>query len=119
MATITEKAARRTGKNALSQLGEPIARIANPAHPGEILRELYLEPLDVTITETADALGVSRKHISAIVNGRAPITADMALRLAVVFSTEPEVWVNLQSQYDLWDASQKTRPKVKPLRQAA
>ncbi len=98
---------------------EKAARMANPAHPGEILREFYLEPMNVTITEAADALGVSRKHVSAIVNGRAPLTPDMAVRLAVVFSTEPEIWVNLQAQYDLWDVSRKARPKVRPLRQAA
>jgi len=98
---------------------EKSARMANPAHPGEILRELYLEPMDVTITEAAEALGVSRKHVSAIVNGRAPVTPDMAMRLAVVFATEPETWVNLQAQYDLWDISRKARPRVKPLRQAA
>ena len=95
------------------------ARMANPAHPGEILRDLYLEPMNVTITEAAEALGVSRKHVSAIVNGRASVTPDMAMRLAVVFATEPETWVNLQAQYDLWDVSRKARPKVKPLRQAA
>lgn len=98
---------------------ERSARMANPAHPGEILRELYLEPMGVTITEAAEALGVSRKHISAIVNGRAPVTPDMAMRLAVVFTTEPETWVNLQAQYDLWDISRKARPRVKPLRHAA
>jgi len=98
---------------------EKSARMANPAHPGEILRELYLEPMDVTITAAAEALGVSRKHVSAIVNGRAPVTPDMAMRLAVVFATEPETWVNLQAQYDLWDISRKARPRVKPLRQAA
>jgi addiction module HigA family antidote len=98
---------------------EKSTRMANPAHPGEILRELYLEPMGVTITEAAEALGVSRKHVSAIVNGRAPVTPDMAMRLAVVFATEPEIWVNLQAQYDLWDISRKARPRVKPLRQAA
>ena len=75
--------------------------------------------MNVTITEAAEALGVSRKHVSAIVNGRAPVTPDMAMRLAAVFSTEPEVWVNLQAQHDLWNVSRKARPKVKPLRQAA
>jgi addiction module HigA family antidote len=91
----------------------------NPSHPGEILRELYLEPMGVTITRAADALGVSRKHVSAIVNARVPVTPDMAMRLAAVFATEPELWVNLQAQYDLWDVSRKRRPKVKPLRAAA
>ncbi len=99
MATITDK---RT-------------RMHNPAHPGEILRELYLAPLGITITEAAKALGVTRKHVSAIVNGRTPVTPDMVLRLATAFATEPELWVNLQAQYDLWTVSKKARPKVKTL----
>jgi len=61
----------------------------SPAHPGAILRELYLKPMRVTITEAAEALGVSRKHFSAIVNGRVPVTPDMAMRLAVAFATSP------------------------------
>jgi addiction module HigA family antidote len=103
MATITEKA----------------TRMHNPAHPGEILRDLYLDPMGITITEAAEALGVSRKHISAIINGRVPVTPDMAMRLAVAFATEPDIWINLQAQHDLWTITRKARPKVKPLRQAA
>ncbi len=99
MATITDK---RT-------------KMHDPAHPGEILRDLYLAPLGVTITQAAKALGVSRKHVSSIVNGRTPVTPDMALRLAVVFRTEPELWVNMQAQYDLWTVRKQSRPKVKPL----
>jgi addiction module HigA family antidote len=87
----------------------------NPAHPGEILRELYLAPLGITITAAAKALGVTRKHVSAIVNEHTPVTPDMALRLAVAFTTDPELWVNLQAQYDLWTVSKKARPKVKTL----
>ena len=87
----------------------------NPAHPGEILREMYMGPLGVTITQTADALGVSRKHVSAIVNGRVPVSPDMAARLAGVFGTEPDIWINLQAQYDLWQVRQLGRPKVKRL----
>lgn len=85
MATITEKN----------------VRMHNPAHPGEILRKLYLAPLGVSVTRAAAALGVTRKHVSAIVNGRAPVTPDMALRLAAAFGTDPELWVNMQSRYDL------------------
>ena len=99
MATITEKT----------------MRMHNPAHPGEILRELYLTPLAITITQAATALGVTRKHVSAIVNARAPITPDMAMRLAKALATEPELWVNLQAQYDLWAVRKKTLPKVKSL----
>src|SRR2546429_5794016 len=59
---------------------ESSGRMHSPAHPGEILREMYMVPLGVTVTKVADALGVTRKHVSAIVNGRAPITPDMAAR---------------------------------------
>src|SRR5258708_39120730 len=57
---------------------ESSGRMHSPAHPGEILREMYMVPLGVTVTKVADALGVTRKHVSAIVNGRAPVTPDMA-----------------------------------------
>src|SRR3972149_1345148 len=61
------------------------------------------------------AIGVTRNPVSAIVNGRAPVTPDMALRLASAFATEPELWVNMQAQYDLWTVSKQARPKVKVL----
>jgi len=89
--------------------------VHNPAHPGEILRDLYLKPLGVSITAAAEALGVTRKHVSEIVNGHAPVSADMAIRLAGALGTEPEIWVNMQAQYDLWEPTQKTPPKVKVL----
>ena len=73
---------------------ESSGRMHNPAHPGEILKEMYMGPLGVTITQTADALGVSRKHVSGIVNGRVPVSPDMAARLAGVFGTEPDIWIN-------------------------
>jgi addiction module HigA family antidote len=95
------------------------ARMHSPAHPGEILREMYLRPMKVSITEAADALGVTRKHISAIVNGRSPVTPDMAMRLAAVFATEAELWLNLRAQHDLLVVSQKAPPNVKRLRQVA
>ena len=94
---------------------ESSGRMHSPAHPGEILKSMYLEPMGVSITKAADALGVSRKHVSAIVNGRVPVTPDMAVRLAGVFGTEPEIWINLQAQHDLWVVSKQTRPKVKRL----
>jgi addiction module HigA family antidote len=99
MATITEKT----------------SRMHNPAHPGEILRELYMKPRYISVTQAAEALGVTRKHVSNIVNARAPITPDMAMRLAVAFGTDPELWMNMQTQYDLWILSKKARPKVKVL----
>ena len=79
----------------------------NPPHPGEILRELCLEPLELTITDAAVALGVSRKTLSAILNGRAGISPEMALRLSIAFDTTPESWLNQQTQYDLWVARQE------------
>ena len=98
---------------------EKTMRMHNPAHPGEILRELYLGPMGITVTQAAEALGVSRKHISAIINARAPVTPDMAMRLAVAFAMQPDVWINLQAQHDLWTVTRKARPKVKVLRAAA
>ena len=94
---------------------ESSGQMHHPAHPGEILKEMYMAPHAVTITQAADALGVSRKHVSAIVNGRAPISPDMAARLAGVFGTEPDIWIHLQAQYDLWQVRQHGHPKVKRL----
>lgn len=85
-----------------------------PSHPGEILLEMYLKPLDVGISEAAEALGVTRKHVSGIVHGRAPISADMAVKLAAAFGTEAEFWMNLQTQHDLWIVRSKAgKLKVK------
>jgi antitoxin HigA-1 len=103
----------------MATITKAAATMHSPSHPGEILREMYLKPMNVTVTQAADALGVSRKHVSAIINGRSPVTPDMAMRLAAVFETEAALWVNLQAQHDLWVVSQKKPPNVKPLRQAA
>jgi addiction module HigA family antidote len=78
----------------------------NPPHPGEIIKELCLEPLGLTITRAAEALGVSRKTLSAILNGRAGISPEMAIRLSMAFDTSAESWLNQQVQYDLWLARQ-------------
>jgi len=79
----------------------------NPPHPGEILKELCLEPLGLTVTRAAEALGVSRKTLSAIVNGQAGISPEMAIRLSIAFDTSAESWLNQQVQYDLWVVRQK------------
>jgi len=81
----------------------------NPPHPGEILRELCLAPLGISVTDAAEALGVSRKTLSAILNGRAGISPEMALRLAKAFDTSPESWLNQQMQHDLWEAEQHAK----------
>ena len=78
----------------------------NPPHPGEILKELCLEPLGVSVTEAAKALGVSRKTLSSIINGKAGISPEMAVRLSIAFDTSSESWLNQQTQYDLWQAEQ-------------
>lgn len=78
----------------------------NPPHPGEIIKSLCLEPLKVTVTDAAKALGVSRKTLSAILNGRAGISPEMAVRLSIAFGTSAESWLNQQLQYDLWHAEQ-------------
>ena len=78
----------------------------NPPHPGEVLRELCLEPLGLTVTDAAEALGVSRKTLSAILNGRAGISPEMAIRLSKAFGTSAESWLNQQMHYDLWVAQQ-------------
>jgi addiction module HigA family antidote len=93
-------------------------RMHNPPHPGEILRELCLEPIGVSVTDAAKALNVSRKTLSEILNGRASISPEMAIRLAIAFDTTPESWLNQQSQYDLWRASKRRKvleKKVKSL----
>ncbi len=79
-----------------------------PTHPGGILKRHYLESLSLTISELSKILGISRKTISKIINERCSITPDMALRLSRAFKTTPELWLNLQQNYDLWHASQKS-----------
>jgi addiction module HigA family antidote len=78
----------------------------NPPHPGEILKELCLKPLGLSVTEAAKALGISRKTLSSILNGRAGISPEMAIRLSIAFDTTAESWLNQQLQYDLWQAEQ-------------
>lgn len=76
-----------------------------PAHPGRILERHYIEPLALSITELAEKLGISRKTLSKIINEHASVTPEMALRLSRAFNTTPELWLNLQQNYDLWHAS--------------
>jgi addiction module HigA family antidote len=79
-------------------------KMHNPPHPGEVLRQLCLEPLNLTVTDAARSLGVSRKTLSGILNGRAGISPEMAIRLSMAFDTSAESWLNQQLQYDLWNA---------------
>ncbi len=82
-------------------------KMHDPPHPGEIIKELCLEPLGLSVTDTARALGVSRKTLSSILNGRAGISPEMAMRLSMAFDTTAESWLNQQVQYDLWLAERK------------
>lgn len=79
-----------------------------PTHPGEIIKMHYLEPLNIPVSVAADALDISRKTLSKIVNKHGPVTTDMALRLAKTFHTTPELWLNLQRNYDLWHTSHES-----------
>ncbi len=91
-----------------------------PAHPGEVLREMYLEPLGLTVTNAAESLGITRKTLSELINGRSGISTSMSLRLSKAFGTTPELWLNMQQNYDLWKAKKKTRlSKVKVLFEAS
>lgn len=88
----------------------------DPPHPGAVLKALCLEPLGISVIAAAKALGVSRKTLSAILNGRARISAEMAVRLSIAFDTSAKSWMNQQVQYDLWHAERKReRFRVKPL----
>ncbi|MCH8552925.1 MAG: HigA family addiction module antidote protein, partial [Natronospirillum sp.] len=87
-----------------------------PPHPGEVIRELCLEPLGLSVTEAAEALGISRKTLSAILNGRAGISPEMAIRLSIAFDTTAESWLTQQFQYELWHAEQRRKDlKVRKL----
>jgi addiction module HigA family antidote len=81
----------------------------NPLHPGEVLKELCLDPLGLSVSEAAKALDVSRKTLSSILNRRSSITPEMALRLSIAFSTTAESWLMQQVQYDLWRAEQRKK----------
>ncbi len=87
-------------------------RMYNPPHPGEIIKELCLEPLNISVTATAKALGVSRKTLSSIINGHAGVSPEMAIRLSIAFGTTAESWLQQQIQYDLWKAELKREELV-------
>jgi addiction module HigA family antidote len=97
-----------------------MSRMHNPSHPGEMLKEDVLPDLGLTVTEAAEQLGVSRVALSRVINGRAAISAELAIRLAQWLGGGAEIWLRAQLQYDLWNAEQKSKAKVKPaIRHAA
>lgn len=99
-------------------LGEHnMSRMHNPAHPGEVLRECL--PEGMTVTRAAKELLVSRVTLSKVLNGKAGVTAGMALRLSAWLGTSPDVWLEMQTQFDLWKAEQQPIPNIKPLERLA
>ena len=90
-----------------------MVRMYCPAHPGEVLREFL--PDNMTVSEIAIRLGVSRPHLSRLLNGHTSMTADMSIKVALLTGTTPESWLFNQANWDIWQASQKPLPKVECL----
>ncbi|OQW98608.1 MAG: addiction module antidote protein, HigA family [Desulfobacteraceae bacterium A6] len=92
-------------------------RKSSPSHPGFILKIHYLEPLEISVTDFAKELRLSRKTVSKILNERGAVTTDVALRLSRAFDTTPELWLNLQRNYDLWHTAHETTDwqAIKPI----
>jgi addiction module HigA family antidote len=94
-----------------------MSKMHNPAHPGEVLREWL--PAGMSVTQAADALQINRVTLSNLLHGRGNVTANIALRLSQWLGTSPELWINMQTQFDLWLERQRPRPTIKPLARAA
>ena len=91
----------------------------NPPHPGEIVRDLCIEPLGLTVTKAAAGLGITRKTLSLFLNGHSGLTAEMAVRLSQAFGRSAESWLQLQTHYDLAELNRQTKKiKIKPFGQA-
>ncbi len=94
-------------------------KMYNPPHPGEVIKGLWLDPMGISITVAAKALGISRKTLSKIVNGNGSVTPEMAMRLSIALGGSPESWMGHQVAYDLWQVEQhKNELHVKPLKVA-
>lgn len=87
----------------------------NPAHPGEILREEVIDALGLSVTEAARRLGMSRVALSRVLNGKAGISPDLAIRLERAGVATARAWLQMQANYDLWQAMQREQPPVRPL----
>ncbi len=94
-----------------------MSRMHNPPHPGEVLRDTVLA--EISVTAFAQRLGVSRVALSRVANGRAAVSAEMAIRLAAALGGSAESWLHMQAAYDLWHASRRPRPRIAPLKLAA
>ena len=84
-----------------------MSRMHDPPHPGEIIKELCLEPLSLSVTDAAKGLGVTRKALSELLNGHAGVSPEMAIRLEQAFGSTAETWLKMQLEYDLWQAKQR------------
>ncbi|CAB3664049.1 Uncharacterized HTH-type transcriptional regulator ybaQ [Achromobacter sp. 2789STDY5608633] len=91
----------------------------NPPHPGEVLREDVIAALGLSVTEAADRLAMSRVALSRVLNGKAGISPDLAVRLEQAGAGTAQAWVAMQANYDLWQALQHAQPPVRPLASAA
>ena len=91
----------------------------NPSHPGLIIRDDVLPELQLSVNEAAEQFGVSRVTLSRVINRRSAITAEMALRVGKWAGNGPEIWLRMQSQYDLSQARKKGEPKVKKAKRPA
>jgi addiction module HigA family antidote len=99
-----------------------MTRMHNPPHPGEVLKDGVFADGAVSITDAAAALGVTRVSLSRVLNGKAGVSAEMAVRLGKWLGTGPETWINMQAQYELWKAEQALKRqvmKIPPLKLAA
>ena len=84
-----------------------MSRMHDPPHPGEIVKELCLEPLSLSVTDAAKGLGVTRKALSELLNGHTGVSLEMAIRLEQAFGSTAETWLKMQLEYDLWQAKQR------------
>lgn len=92
----------------------------NPPHPGRILLMEFIEPMNLTINETADYLGVDRKTLSRLIHGHTPVSTEMALRLSLALNTTPDLWLGIQQAYDIWHTSHDRNldlSEVRPIRE--
>lgn len=94
-----------------------MSRMHSPAHPGQILREWL--PDGMTVTQAASELQISRVMLSKVLNGKSGVTAGMALRLSAWLGTSPDLWLGMQTQWDLWQAEQQPKPNIRPLEKIA
>ena len=98
----------------ITKIKNMLQRNLPPSHPGEILREMFIKEHNLSITEVAVGLGVSRVNLSALVNERAGISPELAIKLSEAFGNTAQFWINLQKNYELWHAEKKVnRKKIK------